>query len=270
MSTGEHLQAVVESLGAPHGCERSIKLRDQGLFADRFLLTVARDDLGADAETRVLDACRRLAMPDGFLDAAAQQLSVTNMIHFGYEEEREGRASYKVYFEHQETFARAMSAPVPGAEPFVLHHAFKWNAAGGGEQVVARYVCHPRLARQAMLQRIAAVYAGHAGRTPWHLVCELITAAARRVPDEQIMYLDVTEDGTDRKSFDVNVYRAGFAVGNVAPFFERLAAHFRLSADAIGEAFARVLGLQLGHLAGGVDRHGRDFLTIYFGVEPRA
>jgi hypothetical protein len=120
------------------------------------------------------------------------------------------------------------------------------------------------------LQRIAVVYAGLADRTPWHLSCELVTAAARRVTDEQIMYLDVTEDGTDRKSFDVNLYRAGFAVASVAPFLDRLAAHFRLRADAVDEAFAHVLNLQLGHVAGGVDRHGRDFFTIYFGVEGRA
>ena len=240
------------------------------MLANRFLLTVARDDLGANAVERVLDACRQLEMSDEFLDAAAQHLPSANLIHFGFEEEREGRAYYKVYLERAEIFARAMASPSGSGEPFVLHHAFKWNTADHAEQVVARYVCHPRLARQAMLQRIAAVYTGLADRTPWHLSCELVTAAARRVTDEQIMYLDVTEDGTDRKSFDVNLYRAGFAVASVAPFLGRLAAHFRLRADAVDEAFARVLDLQLGHVAGGIDRHGRDFFTIYFGVEGRA
>ena len=253
----------------PHGYERSIKLRDQGMLENRFLLTVASDDLGAAAVDRVLDVCRRLEMPDEFLDAAARHAPAANMIHFGFEEERDGRAFYKVYFERAAAFARAMASSSAG-EPFVLHDAFKWNAAQRGEQVVARYVCHPRLARQAMLQRIAGVYAGLGERTPWHVLCELVTAAARRVPDEQIMYLDVTEDGTDRQSFDVNVYRAGFAVRSVAPFLERLAAHFRLSGHAVDEAFAGVLARQLGHIAGGLDRHGRDFFTIYFGVEGRA
>ena len=95
-------------------------------------------------------------------------------------------------------------------------------------------------------------------------------AASRRVPDEQIMYLDVSEDGTERRSFDVNFYRAGFAVNSMAPSFDRLAAHFRLSAQAMEEAFAGALHSQLGHVAGGVDRRGRDFMTIYFGVEGRA
>jgi hypothetical protein len=262
------LHTVIRALGAPHGHERSIKFRDQAMLANRFLLTVARDDLGAKAVEVVLDACRRLGMSDEFLDAAARHLPSANLIHFGFEEEREGRTYYKVYFEHEASFARAMTSATD--EPFVLHHAFKWNVSDSREQVVARYLCHPRLPRQAILQRVAAVYAGRQERTPWHLLCELVTAAARRVPDQQIMYLDVTEDGTDRKSFDVNVYRAGFAVQSVAPFLERLAAHFRVRPDAVTELFAPVLGVQLGHLAGGVDRHGRDFLTIYFGVEGRA
>jgi hypothetical protein len=84
------------------------------------------------------------------------------------------------------------------------------------------------------------------------------------------MYLDVTEEGTTRKSFDVNFYPAGFAVNSVAPALDRLAAHFRLKSTAVEDAFAGVLESQLGHIAGGVDRHGRDFLTIYFGVEGRA
>jgi len=262
------LHTVIRALGAPHGHERSIKFRDQAMLANRFLLTIARDDLGASAGELVIDACRNLGMSDEFLETAARHLPSANLIHFGFEEEREGRAYYKVYFEREEAFARAMASGTD--EPFVLHHAFKWNASDRREQVVARYVCHPRLARQDILHRVAATYAGRQERTPWHLLCELVTAAARRVPDEQIMYLEVTEDGTDRQSFDVNLYRAGFAVASVAPFLERLAAHFRLRADAVNETFARELTLQLGHVAGGVDRHGRDFFTIYFGVEGHA
>lgn len=268
MTAGERLHAITRDFDAPYGCERSIKLRHEGLSTNRFLLTIARDDLGRDAVARVLDACRQLEMPDVFLAGVSEQLPAANVIHFGFEEEQEGRAFYKVYLERQQAFA-PMDVTAP-ADPFVLHHAFKWNVSDRAERVVTRYECHPRIARQAMLQRIAAVYAGHQQRTPWHLLCELVTAAARRIPDDQIMYLDVSEDGTERRSFDVNVYRAGFAVRSVAPFFDRLAAHFQLHADAVRVAFADALTLQLGHLAGGVDRRGRDFFTIYFGVEGRA
>lgn len=266
MNPADWLHAITRDFGASYGFERSIKLRPEGLSSNRFLLTIARDDVGPDG---VMETCRQLPMPDAFLADAAHHATAANMIHFGFEEEQ-GRLSYKVYFEYADAFAQAMASASPSPEPVVLHHAFKWNALDPTERVVARYVCHPRLTRPAMLQRISAVYAGLQERTPWHLLCELVTASARRVPDEQIMYLDVSEEGTERRSFDVNLYRAGLAVNSIAPFLDRLAGHFKISADAVSEAFAPALPLQLGHLAGGVDRRGRDFLTIYFGVEGRA
>ena len=270
MSPGDHLHEVVRAIGAPHGRERSIKLRNRSLLARRFLLTVARQDIGVDASERVLAACRSVQMPEVFLHAVAAHVTPANMIHFGYEEEAAGRAYYKVYLERGEQFAQAMAAQPPVTDPFVLYHAFKWNSADPGERVTARYVCHPRLSRAALLQRVAAVYAGQAGRTPWHLLCELVGAASRRVPENELLYLDVTEDGTDRKSFDVNFYRARLQVDGVSPFVEPLAGHFDLPSDVLAAAFAGIADRRLGHIAGGVDRRGRDFLTIYYGAEAAA
>jgi len=264
---GDRLQAEVRAIGAPFGRERSIKLRDQRVLTNRFLLTIAREDIGIDASERVLDTCRRIEMPEQFRQAVAAHVTPANMIHFGYEEEQDGRAFYKVYLERGEQLARAMASRPPVTDPFVLFHAFKWNCADRHEHVMARYVCHPRLGRTALLQRVAAVYAGQPERTPWHMLCEIVSAATRRIPEAELLYLDVTEDGTDRKSFDVNFYRAGLRVDSVAPYLERLATHFRLRADLLLDAFAGTQPLRLGHMAGGVDRQGRDFLTIYFGAE---
>lgn len=270
MTAGERLEAGVRAIGVAYGRERSIKFRDQGILTNRFLLTVARDDIGVDASRRVLEACKSLEMPEESLNALTQHLTGANMFHFGYEEEQNGRAFYKVYLERGEQFAQAMASHPPVTEPFVLFHALKWNTADRRDRVMARYTCHPRLGRAVLLQRIAAVYAAQAGRTPWDVCCELVSAACRRVPERELLYLDVTEEGTDRQSFDVNFYRARLTVASVAPFVEQLGAHFRLRADIVPGALAGLVNLRLGHLAGGVDRHGRDFLTIYFGAEAGA
>ena len=270
MNSADRLHAITRDFGVPYGRERSIKLRDQGILTNRFLLTVARDDIGVDASRRVLDACKTLEMSEDFLRAVTSHVTGASMFHFGYEEEHDGRAFYKVYLERGEQFAEAMASRPPVTEPFVLFHAFKWNTADRNEQVMARYTCHPRLGQTALLQRVAAVYAAEAGRTPWQLCCELVAAACRRVPERELLYLDVSEEGTDRKSFDVNFYRAGLTVASVVPFVERLGAHFRLREDVVPGALAGLFNLRLGHLAGGVDRRGRDFLTIYFGAEAGA
>src|SRR5688572_1965390 len=220
MTAEARLYAVVRDFAVKHGFERSIKLRDRSVLVNRFLLTIAAETIGADHVARVLDACASLNMSADFLAAVSRHLPAANLIHFGFEEESAGRAYYKVYLERQEEFAHTMASASGAIEPFLLHHAFKWNPADNREQVVARYVCHPRLRRDAVLTRIADVYAGQSERTPWHLLCQLLTAAGRRVPDEEILYLDVTEDGTGRRSFDVNVYRAGFTVAALLPFLE--------------------------------------------------
>jgi len=270
MNPSDRLHAITRDFGAPFGIERSIKLRHEGLSANRFLLTVARDDIGADASRRVLEACQRLEMSEEFLRAVTSHVTGANMFHFGYEEEQNGIAYYKVYLERGEQFARNMASHPPVTDPFVLFNAFKWNIADRREQVMARYTCHPRLGRTALLQRVAAVYGDHSGRTPWQLCSELVAAACRRIPESELLYLDVTEAGTDRQSFDVNFYRARLTVATVVPFVEQLGAHYRLGADVVPGALAGLSDVRLGHLAGGVDRHGRDFLTIYFGAEAAA
>src|SRR5262245_32951776 len=113
MNPAERLHAITRDFGAPFGRERSIKLRDQGVLTNRFLLTLARADIGADASQRVLDACRRLEMSDEFLRAVTSQVTAADMFHFGYEEEHDGRAFYKFYLERSEQLARAMASNPP-------------------------------------------------------------------------------------------------------------------------------------------------------------
>src|SRR5690242_650006 len=120
MNPSDRLHAITRDFGAPFGIERSIKLRHEGVSANRFLLTVARDDIGVDASRRVLDACHRLDMSDDFVRAVTSHVTGANIFHFGYEEEPNGRAFYKVYLERGEQFAQAMSSRPPVTDPFVL------------------------------------------------------------------------------------------------------------------------------------------------------
>src|SRR5689334_3067054 len=118
MTAGERLEAVVRAIGVGYGRERSIKFRDQAILTNRFLLTVARADIGVDASRRLLDACRSLDMPDEFARAVTSHVTGANMFHFGYEEEQSGRAFFKVYLERGEQFAQAMASHPPATDPF--------------------------------------------------------------------------------------------------------------------------------------------------------
>src|SRR5579871_5234259 len=66
------LRQMVEELQAGFTCERSIRLCPQGLFTNRFLLTVTKEAISAPADDKVVAVCRRLAMPADLVEAARQ------------------------------------------------------------------------------------------------------------------------------------------------------------------------------------------------------
>ena len=112
-----------------------------------------------------------------------------------------------MYLERGEQFAQAMAShPPPVTEPFVLFHALKWNTADHTNRSWARYTCHPRSSAQS-----AAAYCGglfRPGRS--HAVAFVLWAGVGPVGAfrARALYLDVTEEGTDRRSFDVIIARA--------------------------------------------------------------
>ena len=255
----DHLRQLVEKLGVAYGFERSIKLRHGSLQTDRFLMTVAKNTLGADAPARVFELCRELRISAQFLEAVEEHLGGADIVHFGFEADTPERCFYKCYLEFQKR----------GDAPQLLHLAFKWNARDNTDQVIARYMLYPRLEHASILRRIAPMYAREPRREAWDVTCRLLSAAGRRAPAEELMYLEVEEDGTGRRSFDLNLYRAGLTIADLDESVDPLSRHFGVDAPAFRALLAPDRARPLGHIAGGVDRHERDFLTIYFGVEGR-
>jgi hypothetical protein len=92
------------------------------------------------------------------------------------------------------------------------------------------------------------------------------TAFARTRPG-QILYLDVSEDDNPRRSFDLNMYRAGLRLEILDRWMPQLGAHYAAPPDRLRRIYDFARPRALGHIAGGVDREGRDFLTIYYGME---
>ena len=81
--------------------------------------------------------------------------------------------------------------------------------------------------------------------------------------------LDVEEPGLARLSLDINVYDCDLNVGDAADLIDEASAAFGVAAAHVAEVFAPVRSKALGHLAAGLDRTGREFVTFYFGVEAR-
>jgi hypothetical protein len=77
----------------------------------------------------------------------------------------------------------------------------------------------------------------------------------------------VTEKGNPRNSFDINLYKSGVRIEEIKPFLVKLADYYDLDPQEFSVFCDQIASKRFGHLAGGLDREGRDFMTIYYGVE---
>ncbi|HMA89270.1 MAG TPA: hypothetical protein VKP89_11055 [Burkholderiales bacterium] len=261
--SGALLLRLVGDLGVPFQHERSLRIAEGVLHADRFLLTVERRDIAGDARARVLEICERLGMPQALRAAAAARFDMASCLHFGFEGDS-GRAVVKLYLERVVGEDEARRARERG-EPALLHLAFKWEP-GGGTEVSTEYLWHPALGAAEIAQRLAQhVYRGveQGSREIAQSVLEL---AAARAPAQQLQYLEVQEPGNGRRSFDLNLYNARLQVKDVQPQLYRMRDLFAVRPGQFQALYDQIMTKPLGHLAGGVHRNGKDFFNLYYGV----
>jgi hypothetical protein len=254
----------VRRLNVKYGVEPSVKLRQGELLRERFLLGLRKQRIAGDCDAALEGICRSLGMPAALLSAYSEQLGASNYVHFGFEHTGKSALvkAYLEFFEHAQVRMQAGQAP-----PYRMHLGFKWTAGPESEPVVTDYLWHPSLPLAGMLERAQATLGHPAESAGLAFASELLEQATRRVGCDNVFYLEVSEPATPRRSCDINLYRARLPVGAQRHWVERLSAWYGVPAAALlavlDDAGARVLG----HLSLGQDRSGREFLTLYFGVE---
>lgn len=96
-----------------------------------------------------------------------------------------------------------------------------------------------------------------------------LEAATRRIPAEKMLYLEADEEGNPRRSFDINLLQANVRLSELHPLWAAMREHYEVDAEAFDAVFAPIRDQVFAHIQGGVDREGRDFITIYYGAEER-
>jgi len=254
---------LVDALGVAYRHERSFRLAPGRLQANRVLLSLSKSQWPRDPVPRFEEICRALALPAPQLAGLADWIGQSRCVHFGFESDG-ARALYKVYFERAAVEQEAKRA-APGA-PVLLHLAHKWNADGGDGAVTTRYEWLPRLGADGMRERMAALYGAGA---PLDAALAMLELAAARADPAALQFLEVSEEGNPRRSFDLNLYDARLAVRDAQGPLARLREHFGVRPGHFQALYDRIRGLPLGHVAGGVHRDGAPFATVYYGVEAR-
>jgi hypothetical protein len=237
------------------GFEKSFKMSAGSLLCDRFLAGIHKSDLSPPS---LFALCAGMGMPEKYVRALKQNAEGANAFHFGFEGTPE-RSLYKVYLEFAGELRRQ------DCDPVLLHIAYKWDGYDPGLATIAKYVCHQGLSSRAIVEKTAVLYRGDI--KAFEAVRSMLEIASMRT-SEPPMYLEVTEEGNPRASFDVKLHDAGIRVRDIAPLLITLREHFGIPADSIDALLERIKERPVGHLSGGINREGKDFLTVYYAAEP--
>lgn len=259
------LYDLVNGLGVTVGVERSFKVLEGTLLKDRFLMGFRSGGIGHDDHGRILNICRRLNMPRDFMENFQTHLPSATIVLFGFEA-GEKATIYKAYLEFGGRYREALGENPNHPDPFPIHTAFKWDPADRSLKSTADYICFPALTIPDILERVsAAFYPRGSGGTAYGIIDKAMDLVAARSGHDGCLYFETQEPHNRRVSFDINVYLAGLRIQELYPLLVDMARHYSIPDEPFHDLYATIRPLIFGHLSGGTDRQGRDFLTVYFG-----
>ncbi|MGI9335539.1 MAG: hypothetical protein ACR2RL_20520, partial [Gammaproteobacteria bacterium] len=252
----------------PFGHEPSARFARCDIDEDRFLLSLHKRSLGADAKGIVSRLCGALQAPPAFAEQACDRLQHADLVHFGHEGGSGTDPMCKLYLEYAAAFRQHLSRPSSDNESVLIFEAYKWRRANNRVQAVTRYRCRPRLGLRALRERIAVALPGERHAAPRHRVGAFLDAVCTRMAARDVLLMDVEETANPRRSIDINAYDANLKVADLAEAIVALADSLGVAQVRARAFVARVGPRRLGHLSAGIDRAGEAFATVYFGVEP--
>lgn len=245
--------------------ERSCEFLSKTLLENRFLLGFEKSMIRQNPGEKLSGLCVRMKMPEDFLAAFLENLPEANIVGFGFGEHA-GTCIVKAYLEFGVRFYRAMKSKPHKPEPYLSHMGFKWDADDNTRKALARYTCFPGYTTEEIQGRLSDDFYKDKAGGPFEIVKGILDAAASRVSKGRFLYLDVKEEHNPRSSFDINVYGANLQLQEIYPFLLDVCRHYSIPEEQFLNFYEPVKTQVLGHIAGGTDREGRDFFTIYYGA----
>jgi hypothetical protein len=252
------LWSLAENAGVRFGREDSFKMSHGKLLAQRFMLGIPTHGLGAQ---RILDWSERLGMPQRMREDFAAHLPAANLVFLGLEEDAH-EAVFKIYLEFWDK-VRERVLRTGQNHPLLLHKGYKW-CSGDADGRIALYTCFPRLGTQEILRAMASIHSPGIDQRARDPALAIVRRAAAASPRAMFIYVEVAEENNPRKSFDINLYKSGLLLADIRPELEALAQYFGLCTRAWQSLLQDTATLPLGHLSGGLDRDGREFITVYY------
>jgi len=270
--TEKHLERILTlfrhlgGLDAKIDFEQSFKSVHGHLFENRFLLGTSRRETGGSPDERIALICEKIGMPHNLLVSFKRTLPDANHVYFGVEKD-EQTLMFKAYLEYRDKIEKEIGGAGVTGRSFPLFTGFKWDVSSPTRQAVTRYAWYPSLPVPEILERLRMMVEPSRHSELFEIVEGIAKRASEKISHSDIQYLEVTEEGNPRRSFDINLYKSGLRVEDLWPYLSRARRHYAIPSDRFETLYQRIKTDRFGHLAGGVDRENKDFMTIYYGVK---
>lgn len=252
---------VAETLDVACGYERSFKMTRGLLLAQRYLLGIQRRLVAGPGW---LQAFRELDAPAAFVAALDSLLEAADMVFLGSEIDAAGHACCKIYLEFGCATGRSPGDGGPPGIEDLTHRGFKWRSDDPSQRWVTDYRLIRSRDEAALHAGIRRLCGAPRRSTLAQDVLAIVERATANTAVDRLLLLEAGESGNPRHSLDVNLYPAGMPLASVEDVLGRAARRLDVPADGFARLMDIVRARPLGHLSAGLDRHGQQFLTVYF------
>ena len=264
--TGDYLLELIRALNIDYAFERSFKVAEKTLLGNRILYGIYTEKIEEDHHKKLLDICHQMNMPEAFFENFQENWRDTNAIGWAFEKMGEALV-YKVYLEFWDKWKKEIKETPKEWDPFLVVLGFKWDALNRAKRSLARYTWYPLLSYEGMLERLSSSYENDQYRSLFGIIQDFLDFSSSKVTHDEIRYIEVTEEKTARRSFDINVYNAKLQLKEVYPLLQKIYQHYSIPPGDFHALYNQFRTKIIGHLSGGIGRDGKDFLTVYYGLE---
>ncbi len=248
-------------MGIPCGYERSFKLQNKQILANRYLLGIETKHLSEQQWQQIF---RQLNMPGNFISEFRAGLADANTVLLGFEAQADGIAVFKLYLEYWEQLNKQRQTDAGYKNRHLLHLGFKWQADAPHHQQITHYHCLPGLSTKQIKLKISDLYSPQtspAGLTP---ALSILDLAEHTQPQAEYLYLEVSEAGSQRQAYDLNLYPAGLTISDIMQPIELAAKQLKVDPLQFQKLVPLIENKLFGHISAGTGRDGQRYFTVYY------
>jgi len=271
-ASGSRCNACQRSHPARRNAWRALRSRafseNHARSADRrpaVLISVGRAALGPVPAERLQEIGRELDIPADFAGALPAALAHADVVHFGYEA---GAGYGRLQVSTSNMYPRRARRWRPQAAPPCSSTLPTSGPPGKPDSgAVTRYTWLPCRTREEIEAKLQELIPAKDAANARACVLGLLSRIASLPTLAKLLLMEVEEPGYPRRSCDLNVYDAGVRMREISELVDGALRGFAVPPAQGRAVFDRASDRALGHLAGGIGRDGKEFVTVYFGVE---